>query len=69
MREGKSRSRNAFVARAVRQALVVIENAEIDAAFAALATDDGYQREALRITAEFERARWETLALDLPTPP
>lgn len=62
--EGKSRSRNAFVAEAVRQALVAIENAEIDAAFAAMATDDEYQREALRIAGEFEHASWEALRRD-----
>lgn len=62
--EGKSRSRNAFVAEAVRQALAAIENAEIDAAFAAMATDDDYQREALRIAGEFEHASWEALQRD-----
>jgi metal-responsive CopG/Arc/MetJ family transcriptional regulator len=64
VQEGKSRSRNAFVAEAVRQALAVIENAEIDAAFAAMASDDEYQREALRIAGEFEHAGWEALQRD-----
>lgn len=62
--EGKSRSRNAFVAEAVRQALAAIENTEIDAAFAAMATDEEYQREALQITGEFEHASWEALRRD-----
>lgn len=62
--EGKSRSRNAFVAEAVRQALASIENAEIDAAFAAMAVDEEYQREALEIAGEFEHASWEALQRD-----
>lgn len=64
VREGKSRSRNAFVADAVRQALAAIQRAEIDAAFAAMATDEEYQREALQIASEFERASWEALQRD-----
>lgn len=67
VRTGAARSRNAFVAGAVRQAIVAIESVEIDAAFAAMATDEDYQREALQIAGEFERASWE--ALQLPTPP
>lgn len=67
VRMGVVRSRSAFVAEAVRQALASIESAEIDAAFAAMAVDEEYQREALEIATEFERASLE--ALQLPTPP
>ncbi|HEX6817149.1 MAG TPA: ribbon-helix-helix domain-containing protein [Ktedonobacterales bacterium] len=66
VRSGVARSRCAFVTDAVRQALAAIKHAEIDAAFAAMATDEAYQREALQIAAEFERASWD--ALQRPTP-
>jgi hypothetical protein len=60
-------SRSAFVAAAMRQALAAIKRAENDDAFAAMATDGDYQREALQFAAELERASWE--ALQRPTPP
>ena len=63
---GAVRSRNAFVIEAVCQALVAIENAEIDAAFAAMAVEDAYQCEARQIAAEFESASWEALQLHTP---
>lgn len=66
VRMGTASSRDAFIVEAVRQALAAIENAEIDAAFAAMATDEEYQREALHIATEFEHASWE--ALQFPTP-
>lgn len=66
VRPAFERSRSAFVAKTVRQALASIENAEIDAALVAMATDAEYQREALRIAAELEQASWETLQLPAP---
>ncbi|HKS69216.1 MAG TPA: hypothetical protein VJQ45_02265, partial [Ktedonobacterales bacterium] len=56
VRTGAARSRDAFIVEAARQALAAIENAETDAAFTLMATDEEYQREALHIAAEFERA-------------
>lgn len=52
VREGKARSRNAFVAEAIRDALWAQQRAEIDADLAEMATDVEYQREAAQIMAE-----------------
>ena len=60
---GKVKSRNQFVAEAIASHLATIEKAEIDAAFAEMADDIEYQREALQIEAEFAQASWEALEL------
>jgi metal-responsive CopG/Arc/MetJ family transcriptional regulator len=60
---GKARSRNSFVATALRRELAAIERAEIDADFALMADDDEYQAEATRIVEEFAVADWEVLRL------
>jgi metal-responsive CopG/Arc/MetJ family transcriptional regulator len=60
---GKTKSRNEFIAEALASHLAAIEKAEIDAAFAEMAQDREYQREALQIEAEFATASWETLKL------
>ncbi len=39
------------------------EQAEIDAAFGAMADDIAYQSEALMIAAEFSQAEWEAFQL------
>lgn len=61
VREGKARSRNAFVAAALRRELAARARAEIDAAFAGMADDAEGQAEARQIAAEFAAADWETL--------
>jgi Arc/MetJ-type ribon-helix-helix transcriptional regulator len=56
---GKARSRNELLARAVERELASIQRAAIDAAFAGMAEDEEYQREAAAITAEFSSADWD----------
>lgn len=63
VREGKARSRNAFVAAAISRDLAAQEEAEIDADFALMATDEDYQAEAARISAEFAVADWEAFQI------
>ena len=58
VREGKAKSRNELLATAVRRELGALERAAIDAAFAEMANDLGYQEEARRITDDFARADW-----------
>jgi len=61
VRSGKARSRNAFVAEAIRRELAAAEEAAIDAAFAEMATDPAFQAEADALTEEFAVADWEAL--------
>jgi Arc/MetJ-type ribon-helix-helix transcriptional regulator len=61
--QGKARSRNEFVAQALRHELNTLKMAEIDAAFADMANDTEYQAEARQIEAEFAPASWEALAI------
>ncbi len=63
VREGRARSRNAFVAAALRRQLAAEEAAVIDAAFAAMADDEEYQAEARALAEEFAVADWEALRL------
>ena len=58
VREGKARSRNGFVAAALRRELAAEEAAEIDAAFAAMAEDEAYQVEARAMAEEFVADEW-----------
>lgn len=55
VREGKARSRNEFVAMALRHELAAQKRAEIDAAFAQMAQDREYQAEASAIAREFRQ--------------
>lgn len=59
VRSGKVRSRNEFVAMALRHELAAQKRAEIDAAFAAMTDDPGYLAESLMIADEFALAEWE----------
>ncbi len=59
VRAGSVRSRNEFVAMALRHELAAQKRAEIDAAFAAMADDPEYQAESLMIADEFVIAEWE----------
>lgn len=61
--QGKAKSRNGFIAQAIRHELTAIKRAEIDAEFALMAKDTEYQTEARQIEAEFATASWEALQL------
>jgi len=61
--EGKAKSRNDFVAQALRRELAVQKRSEIDAALAEMANDPDYQAEVLKLEVEFATAQWEALQL------
>jgi metal-responsive CopG/Arc/MetJ family transcriptional regulator len=61
--QGKAKSRNEFVAQALRRELAAQKRAEVDAALAEMANDPDYQAEVLKIEAEFASAQWEALEL------
>lgn len=63
VQQGKAKSRNEFVAQALRRELAALKRAEIDAALAEMAKDPEYQAEVLKIEAEFASAQWEALQL------
>ena len=63
VRDGKARSRNAFVASALRRELAAQRRAEIDADLAAMGTDIQYQREAPQVMAELAGADAEAAHL------
>jgi hypothetical protein len=56
--EGAS-SFNDFVVQAIEKKLRELGEAEIDAAFAHMAGDSQYQRDAVALTKEFETSDWE----------
>lgn len=59
VRDGKVRSRNEFVAMALRRELAARRRAEIDAAFAEMANDEEYKAESRLLEKEFAGASWE----------
>jgi Arc/MetJ-type ribon-helix-helix transcriptional regulator len=61
--EGKAKSRNEFVARAIRNELATQKRAEIDAEFSHMAKDTEYQAEVEIINQEFAHSDWEALQL------
>ncbi len=61
--EGLVRSRNEFLTIALRNQLARYRRAAIDAAFAEMADDPDYQREALEVSEAFEAADREALGL------
>ncbi|MBW4627740.1 MAG: ribbon-helix-helix domain-containing protein [Brasilonema octagenarum HA4186-MV1] len=63
VQEGKAKSRNEFVAQALRRELAALKRAEVDAALAEMANDPEYQAEVLKMEAEFASAQWEALQL------
>jgi metal-responsive CopG/Arc/MetJ family transcriptional regulator len=63
VRAGKARSRNAFVALALRHELRALEEAAIDAEFAGMASDQAYYRLSLQLADEFAKADWEAFQL------
>lgn len=63
VREGAVDSRNEFLASALRRELSARRRAAIDAAFAEMAGDGAYRREAEEIAEELAPASWEALRL------
>ena len=63
VREGKAKSRNEFVALALRREFTAQKRAEIDVAFAAMADDTEYQSEAMAIANELAKADWEAFQI------
>ena len=52
---------NGLFVSAIRAYLTVIKRRQIDAQFAAMSQDPDYQRDASRISEEFDRSDWEAL--------
>jgi hypothetical protein len=50
---------NEFVVQAIEEKVRRLTEAEIDAAFAQMALDPDYQREAIALANEFEKSDWE----------
>src|SRR5712692_2171662 len=50
---------NDFVVQAIEQKLRQLTEAEIDAAFAQMADDPDYRRDAVALAKEFEKSDWE----------
>jgi Arc/MetJ-type ribon-helix-helix transcriptional regulator len=59
VKEGKAKSRNEFIAQALRRELIALKMAEIDASFAEMANDEEYHAEVETISKEFAGADWE----------
>jgi metal-responsive CopG/Arc/MetJ family transcriptional regulator len=59
--DGKAKSRNDLITRAIQRELALIRHAEIDADLAEMAQDAEYQAEVLQMEAEFAVAQWEAL--------
>ena len=62
--EGKAKSRNDFVAQALRRELALQKRSEVDAALAEMANDPDYQAEVIKLEVEFATAQWEALQLE-----
>jgi Arc/MetJ-type ribon-helix-helix transcriptional regulator len=61
VRGGRFKSRNEFLAVAVRRELERIQREVVDREFEAMADDPRYQREARRIAEEYGSSDWEAL--------
>lgn len=59
--DGKAKSRNELIARAIQRELAQMRRAEIDADLAQMGNDPEYQAEVLQMEAEFAVAQWEAL--------
>ncbi len=59
--DGKAKSRNDLITRAIQRELALMRRAEIDADLAEMAQDVEYQAEVLQMEAEFAVAQWEAL--------
>ena len=63
VKQGKAKSRNDFVAMALRRELAAIKRAEIDDAIALMADDSDYQAETETINSEFASSDWEAFQI------
>lgn len=61
--QGKAKSRDEFIMRAIRRELAALKRAETDTALAEMASDPEYQAEVLQMEAEFATASWEAFKL------
>lgn len=61
---GATLSLNDLIVVAIKSYLKMIERRQIDAAFAAMAEDADYQKEATLLSEEFEFSDWEALRLE-----
>ncbi len=61
VREGRASSRDELMVAALRHELAVRDRAAIDAAFAALASDEAFQKESRQLAEEGARSGWEAL--------
>lgn len=61
IKQGVAPSQNTFIVQALEEHLARLEEARIDAEFAQMAEDEGYQTLQLQIAAEFAQADWEAL--------
>jgi metal-responsive CopG/Arc/MetJ family transcriptional regulator len=59
--DGKAKSRNELITRAIQRELALIRRAEIDADLSQMAQDAEYQAKVLQMEAEFAVAQWEAL--------
>ena len=66
--QGRVKSRNSFIVKALESELKRLRSEEIDRAFAEMATDEEFKKESLMIAAEFSSADWEALRSELPKP-
>jgi hypothetical protein len=55
---------NDFIVNAIKAYLKMIKRRQIDAAFAGMAEDADYQKEATLLAEEFEHSDWEALRLE-----
>ncbi|AFY47525.1 hypothetical protein Nos7524_1653 [Nostoc sp. PCC 7524] len=63
IQQGKAKSRNDFIAKALRRELEAIKRTEIDAQLSEMVNDEDYQRDVLQMEAEFATAEWEAFKL------
>jgi len=59
--DGKAKSRNELITRAIQRELALIRRTEVDVDLLQMAEDDEYQAEVLQMEAEFAVAQWEAL--------
>jgi metal-responsive CopG/Arc/MetJ family transcriptional regulator len=57
--DGKAKSRNELITRAIQRELALMRRAEIDADLSAMAQDAEYQAEVLQMEAEFAAAQFD----------
>jgi hypothetical protein len=60
---GSALSLNDLIVTAIKAYLKMYQRRQIDAAYAAMANDADYQKEATLLTGEFEHSDWEALRL------